>query len=613
MKMNSFKNLVLLIALMTLSACSSQGSKTPTPVGILSMGKLYRVNSCAEVESYIKDYAALRSSYNEFSGIGGANPASEEGDSQNNGEEPAADPQVTQSDIAFSDPSRHLLYVTKKTYQGGLLKIFAAKLEDSQELASLEINFTPRELITMQETKTNTQLLVIFGQSLNSLNGITAVYKVDDPSQIQEVFRYRYQGEFQEARSIQGEENAALVWSANDFFSSQETPEPKTLFPSTFTTNSEGETREQTLSDCSNHLVYQNQEDERSYSWIKRSQLFYMNLSELNFEVSSQSILSPAGDNFIHVNPDHVFLVEQSYLNDAELYQFDLPKHQEIGENFQLSAFAEIPGYIKDQFFLDEYQGILNVFHRVSSNVCIDFCNEPVLEKTSNLETGSYFSSYQQSGNQFINVGRIGPFAAGEETYSARFVGPWAYVITFRQVDPLFVIDRRDSSKPKLLDEFKIDEVSYHLQAVPSLNENQLLLGIGGLPNQGSIVANLFSIDTDGKVSLADQLTIENDGAYSLGFHDYRALTYDQAGLSFALPYNDYSDMISKLAVFSIDPETESFQDLNKIEKNFEYAETGSSEIKRAFFFDQVLTPVSEIDVAIHDLSNLEELYHFDL
>ncbi len=613
MKKNLIKNLIVATSFAALSSCGGQGSNNPSPVGNLALGKLYRVNSCTEVENYLKDYAAVRSNAMEQDFDSGIASPVPEGEAINSPNEPTVDdPQVTQSDIAFSDPSRDLLYVTKRTENGGLLKIFEAKLENSQELSSIELDFQPRELVTLYEPETDSNLLVLFGENISTEQGITVIYQVNEPSEPQALFRYRYRGQFQEARSIQGNNQAALVWSAGDYFGSEKPPTSEILFPSSFTTDSEGQTNEETLSDCSNHLVYQNEEDTRSYSWMKRSQLFYLSLNNLNFSVSSETIISPAGGNFIHVNPDHVFLIEKNN-GSSEVYQFDLP---ETREKFDLSAYAQVPGSIKDQFFLDEHEGTINIFHQVwpsNESTCVDVCEGPVINKSSDLETGTYFSSYQQSGNQFINTGRIGPFAPDEITYSARFVGPWGYVITFRQIDPLFVVDRRDPSNPKLLDEFKIEEVSYHLQPVPSLNDNQLLLGIGGLPNQGSIVANLFSIDTEGKVSLADQVTIDDEHAYSLGFQDYRALTYDTAGLQFALPYTDYNGETTHLAVFSVDPETQKFGELKKLNKPYVYNANGGSEILRAFFFEGVLTPLSEIEVWIHDLSNLEEITQFNL
>jgi hypothetical protein len=615
------KTLIHLLAATTavfcLSSCSNN-SNPPQPLGKPSLGQLYQASSCNDVENYVKNYATNHPGSDGFGPVQPTPALEGDAGSENNSEEPSA--QVQQSDIAFADSEKGLLYAIQRKPNGGELKIFQVNHEDSQELSHIALDFKPRELIAVDDSSTDRNLLILFGQDLDGLHGITAIYQINNPAAPQKLFSYKYLGYFGEARTITNKTQPSIIWTSEDYLASDKNIDSQVLFPSTFITRAEGETSENKLENCADTFLYQNEEDSRSYAWLTRSQIFHIDLSHSDFAVSAQSILSPSGGSFIQVNPEHLYLIQQDYFTEAEVYQFDIPNVKAMQNNFKLSAYTEVPGYIKDQFFMDEYQGSLGIFHQVSSNTCDD-CAEPMPLKT-NLAAGTYFSSYQQSGKQLVNIGRIGPFAPEETPFSARFVGPWAYVITFRQVDPLFVVNRADPKNPKLLDEFKIEEVSHHLQPIPTNNETQLLLGMGGLPNTGSIVANLFAIDGNGKVTLADQLLIEAESAYSLSFHDYRALTFDATGLNFALPYTRYNDSYSHVAVFSIEANTQKFNEVKKMAKKIIYEENASqepfenlssSEIKRAFFFEEVLVPVSEIDVAIHDLLNLEQISQFDL
>ena len=64
---------------------------------------------------------------------------------------------------------------------------------------------------------------------------------------------------------------------------------------------------------------------------------------------------------------------------------------------------------------------------------------------------------------------------AGEQVYAVRFVGDRGYVVTFRQVDPLYVLDLADPADPKTAGELKMPGFSDYLYEL----DGGLLLGIG--------------------------------------------------------------------------------------------------------------------------------------
>lgn len=63
----------------------------------------------------------------------------------------------------------------------------------------------------------------------------------------------------------------------------------------------------------------------------------------------------------------------------------------------------------------------------------------------------------------------------GERLYASRFSGDTLYVVTFRTIDPLYVIDLADPFDPRILGELKIEGFSDYLHPVG----DALLLGIG--------------------------------------------------------------------------------------------------------------------------------------
>lgn len=72
-------------------------------------------------------------------------------------------------------------------------------------------------------------------------------------------------------------------------------------------------------------------------------------------------------------------------------------------------------------------------------------------------------------------VGKLEGLAPGERIFSARFMGGRVYLVTFRRIDPLFVIDLKNPVSPKVLGELKIPGYSDYLHPY---DENHLI-GIG--------------------------------------------------------------------------------------------------------------------------------------
>ena len=79
------------------------------------------------------------------------------------------------------------------------------------------------------------------------------------------------------------------------------------------------------------------------------------------------------------------------------------------------------------------------------------------------------------NGEELEQLSVVEGLGAGEQIYAVRFLGPTAYVVTFRQTDPLYVIDMTDPVNPVLTGELKIPGYSAYLHPVG----DGLLLGVG--------------------------------------------------------------------------------------------------------------------------------------
>ncbi|HEX5035008.1 MAG TPA: beta-propeller domain-containing protein, partial [bacterium] len=251
---------------------------------------------------------------------------------------------------------------------------------------------------------------------------------------------------------------------------------------------------------------------------------------------------------------------------------------------------AQVPGNVLNQFFIDEQDGVLRVFHHVAApfGSCPDcpIAVEPAALKAqstgSDLAAGNYLSTYR--GGSLL--GRSGPFEADEIPYAARFLSRFACVVTFIQIDPLTCFDLQDPAKPTRLGELEIEGVSFHLE---DLGQGFLLgIGRGG---DGEVVANLFDVNDPSHPQLARQLALNPGGGSSFSevFYDPRALGKDREMRNFSVPMDDAAG--SKLALFSVDLATRNLQSEGELVKPF--SDTSYDTFRRAYFFADSLATLS--------------------
>jgi uncharacterized secreted protein with C-terminal beta-propeller domain len=87
----------------------------------------------------------------------------------------------------------------------------------------------------------------------------------------------------------------------------------------------------------------------------------------------------------------------------------------------------------------------------------------------------SYVTTLKESGGVMLALGRVGGIGEGEQIRGVRFLGDAGYVVTFRQVDPLFTIDLSQPDAPRVAGELKLLGYSAYLHPIG----DGLLLGVG--------------------------------------------------------------------------------------------------------------------------------------
>jgi len=127
------------------------------------------------------------------------------------------------------------------------------------------------------------------------------------------------------------------------------------------------------------------------------------------------------------------------------------------------SASGKVNGYVKDQFSMSEYDGYFRIATSVSNNERYN--------KLFVLDMGMKI------------VGESEGYGIGEDIKSSQFSGNLAYVVTFRQTDPLYAFDLSDPKNPVILDEYKINGYSSYMQPWG----DNLMLGFGVEANDAGL------------------------------------------------------------------------------------------------------------------------------
>jgi inhibitor of cysteine peptidase len=302
---------------------------------------------------------------------------------------------------------------------------------------------------------------------------------------------------------------------------------------------------------------------------------------------------------------------EQEAIRKREIDQSTTLIHKIGIDNGAITYLAkgEVPGYLKNQFAMDEYGGNLRV------------------ATTSDVWTsrGQYeYNNVFVLDSVMATIGSLTHIAEQEKIYSTRFIGDRLYMVTFKCIDPFFVIDLSTPSNPKILGKLKIPGYSDYLHPY----DKNHIIGVGketasnewgGISTKGLKLA-LFDVSDVEHPKQIDKVEIGDSGTDSAVLSDHRAFLFDKNKNLLVIPARvvqtmnvpekssgDQQRIWYGVYVFGVTPE-KGFDLRGTIEHSTGggYAWYGSPyEVKRSLYIGDTLYTLSQKQILANSLSRI--------
>ena len=261
-------------------------------------------------------------------------------------------------------------------------------------------------------------------------------------------------------------------------------------------------------------------------------------------------------------------------------------------QNIVCEAEGAVSGYVLNQFSMDEYNG----FFRIAT--------------TTGTSNTSHNSLFILDMNLKV-VGKLEDLAPGERIYSARFMGSRCYLVTFKQVDPFFVIDVGNPTQPSVLGYLKIPGFSGYLHPY---DENHII----GLGKQDSnLKLSLFDVTNVNAPMETAQYIVEGNWSDSAALWDHKAFLFYGSKQLLALPVSIWGTHVENNTYYVENCWQGAYVFDVSLEQGFTlrgritHANTTDPydfgfEVKRILYIGRVLYTVSDKTIQMHDLDTLE-------
>ena len=275
----------------------------------------------------------------------------------------------------------------------------------------------------------------------------------------------------------------------------------------------------------------------------------YLMLAGLNIENDEEADIKTflGAGQYVYASEKNMYIAinKQKYGKGYELLggTTHILKFELEDGKFTFKSEADIEGQVNNQFSMDEN----------GENFRIATTSGNIWNITNDTKNNLYVLN-----DKLEEIGKITGFAPNEKIYSVRYVGDKAYIVTFKQTDPLFVIDLSNPTNPQILGELKLPGYSTYLHPYDETHiigfgyetkENGTRVTTEGLKMVMFDISDFTNPQVLFKVNIGDRYTS------SELLYNHKALLYSKEKNIIAFPLNSYSNgkINSKAEIYEID------------------------------------------------------------
>jgi hypothetical protein len=280
------------------------------------------------------------------------------------------------------------------------------------------------------------------------------------------------------------------------------------------------------------------------------------------------------------------------------------PADPGAGENTQLHKFdtsdpdstsyrasGRVAGHLLSQFSMSEHEGVLRVARTRSRTEGPDPASE------------SGVVTVAERDGALVQLGQVGGLGKGERIRGVRFLGEVGYVVTFRQIDPLYTIDLSRPGAPRVAGELKIPGYSAYLHPVGK----DLLLGVGqDATTDGRLLGtqvSLFDVSDPAKPARLHQRTLGSASSSAAEWDHHAFLWWAPAKLA-VVPLEHWGDgndaFVGALGV-AVDPAG----GIAEVGRTSHRYDQWPASVRRSLIVGGRLVTISDAGIQQNSLSNL--------
>ena len=326
-----------------------------------------------------------------------------------------------------------------------------------------------------------------------------------------------------------------------------------------------------------------------------------------NEEISVETFFGASED--VYASENNLYLSQTVYDNNwnanTTIYKFSL-----TGSQIVLQAKGEVEGYLNNQFSMDEYEGNL----RLATTYTIREGEEEIVGDADGVPITKvpeikYSNRLYVLDKNLKEIGRIDDLAKDEQIYSVRFIGKIGYIVTFKQIDPLFVIDLSDPTNPQIKGELKIPGYCSYLHPydethIIGIGYNTKSNGHGGITND-NMKMSMFDVSDVENPKEMFSIDIGTEYVHSEILYNHKSLFYKKSDNLIGFPVS--YDSQNRLEIFKIDLEN-GFEKYAEILNNKDF-----NGIERAIYIEDTLYTLHYNGIISYNLNTFEKLNELEL